>query len=185
MPAHSWRPAEQVGATSREKQASSSTPAASIGSRVGPSPQMADGHRPNHRKDGRPGKTSVTRELPVCERSSIASAGSSRLDLEPERPDNSSLHDVSKQAGVAKSAAAANEILSRQMRARPALPANWWSQTGSNRRPPACKAGALPIELWPLPATLAMDARRHSRNWWAWDDSNVRPHPYQGCALTT
>ena len=27
---------------------------------------------------------------------------------------------------------------------------NWWSQTGSNRRPPACKAGALPTELWPL-----------------------------------
>src|SRR5882757_3073331 len=24
----------------------------------------------------------------------------------------------------------------------------WWSQTGSNRRPPACKAGALPTELW-------------------------------------
>jgi hypothetical protein len=28
----------------------------------------------------------------------------------------------------------------------------WWSQTGSNRRPPACKAGALPTELWPLRA---------------------------------
>ena len=27
--------------------------------------------------------------------------------------------------------------------------ARWWSQTGSNRRPPACKAGALPAELWP------------------------------------
>ena len=27
---------------------------------------------------------------------------------------------------------------------------NWWSQPGSNRRPPACKAGALPAELWPL-----------------------------------
>ena len=27
----------------------------------------------------------------------------------------------------------------------------WWSQTGSNRRPPACKAGALPTELWPPP----------------------------------
>jgi hypothetical protein len=27
---------------------------------------------------------------------------------------------------------------------------DWWSQTGSNRRPPACKAGALPAELWPL-----------------------------------
>jgi hypothetical protein len=26
---------------------------------------------------------------------------------------------------------------------------NWWSQTGSNRRPPACHAGALPAELWP------------------------------------
>lgn len=26
----------------------------------------------------------------------------------------------------------------------------WWSQSESNRRPPACKAGALPIELWPL-----------------------------------
>jgi hypothetical protein len=28
-------------------------------------------------------------------------------------------------------------------------PPIWWSQTGSNRRPPACKAGALPAELWP------------------------------------
>jgi hypothetical protein len=28
----------------------------------------------------------------------------------------------------------------------------WWSQTGSNRRPPACKAGALPTELWPRSA---------------------------------
>ena len=27
--------------------------------------------------------------------------------------------------------------------------AGWWSQAGSNRRPPACKAGALPAELWP------------------------------------
>ena len=25
----------------------------------------------------------------------------------------------------------------------------WWSQPGSNRRPPACKAGDLPTELWP------------------------------------
>src|SRR3954452_5413135 len=30
----------------------------------------------------------------------------------------------------------------------------WWSQTGSNRRPPACKAGALPTELWPQLRTL-------------------------------
>src|SRR3954453_22806877 len=25
----------------------------------------------------------------------------------------------------------------------------WWSQSGSNRRPQACKASALPTELWP------------------------------------
>ena len=27
--------------------------------------------------------------------------------------------------------------------------------------------------------------RESLKAWWAWDDSNVRPHPYQGCALTT
>ena len=26
----------------------------------------------------------------------------------------------------------------------------WWRRSGSNRRPPACKAGALPAELRPL-----------------------------------
>src|SRR5258706_54262 len=42
----------------------------------------------------------------------------------------------------------------------------WWSQTGSNRRPHACKARALPAELWPrtrrrmlLPARTRFDAR--------------------------
>jgi hypothetical protein len=33
--------------------------------------------------------------------------------------------------------------------ARPAGKPEWWSQTGSNRRPHACKARALPAELWP------------------------------------
>ena len=23
-----------------------------------------------------------------------------------------------------------------------------------------------------------------SPEWWVWEDSNFRPHPYQGCALT-
>ncbi len=23
-----------------------------------------------------------------------------------------------------------------------------------------------------------------SEIWWVWEDSNFRPHPYQGCALT-
>ena len=25
----------------------------------------------------------------------------------------------------------------------------WWNQWGSNPQPPACRAGALPVELWP------------------------------------
>ena len=27
--------------------------------------------------------------------------------------------------------------------------------------------------------------RRRARKWWAWIDSNYRPHAYQACALTT
>lgn len=34
----------------------------------------------------------------------------------------------------------------------------WWSQTESNRRHPACKAGALPTELWPHFQELARRA---------------------------
>ena len=41
---------------------------------------------------------------------------------------------------------------------------NWWSQTGSNRRPPACKAGALPTELWPRSETEGWLASRSARN---------------------
>ena len=52
----------------------------------------------------------------------------------------------------------------------------WWSLSGSNRWPPACKAGALPAELTPHVYVI---------RWWAWMDLNQRPHPYQGCALTT
>ncbi len=37
---------------------------------------------------------------------------------------------------------------------------DWWSQAGSNRRPPACKAGALPAELWPQSGHQFIGARR-------------------------
>src|SRR5467141_2771915 len=85
----------------------------------------------------------------------------------------------------------------------------WWSQTGSNRRPHACKARALPAELWPrtrrrmllvaLPRALAFaDATaqqprprrpaepklQSSEGWWAWEDLHFRPHAYQARALT-
>ena len=52
----------------------------------------------------------------------------------------------------------------------------WWSRTGSNRRHPACKAGALPAELRPLIPFV--------EEWWAWEDLNLRPHAYQARALT-
>ena len=48
----------------------------------------------------------------------------------------------------------------------------WWRLTGSNRRPPACKAGALPAELNP------------HFTWWVWLVSNQRPPRYQHGALT-
>lgn len=40
------------------------------------------------------------------------------------------------------------------------IPKEWWSRTGSNRRPEACKATALPTELRPLFAPLR---RREAR----------------------
>ena len=52
---------------------------------------------------------------------------------------------------------------------------SWWRLAGSNRWPPACKAGALPAELNP-----------HIKlKWWAKMDSNHRPHDYQSCALAS
>src|ERR1700738_3416859 len=35
----------------------------------------------------------------------------------------------------------------------------WWSQAGSNRRPLACHASALPAELWPLPGHASQITR--------------------------
>src|SRR5690606_14513459 len=40
------------------------------------------------------------------------------------------------------------------------VPPNWWSLTGSNRRHPACKAGALPAELRPQFRCLKQSALR-------------------------
>ena len=57
----------------------------------------------------------------------------------------------------------------------------WWSQTGSNRRPHACKARALPAELWPRTRRRMLRTRS---KWWAWEDLNFRPHAYQARALT-
>src|SRR5215472_15589344 len=42
-------------------------------------------------------------------------------------------------------------VRSSQLSYRPSpCKTNWWSWSGSNRRPPECKSGALPAELQPL-----------------------------------
>ena len=56
------------------------------------------------------------------------------------------LHDVIF-AGLAKPG---GKLIIPRSRYRPFRMKGWWSQTDSNRRHPACKAGALPTELWPL-----------------------------------
>ena len=39
---------------------------------------------------------------------------------------------------------------------------SWWRMTGSNRRPPACKAGALPAELIPRLRNLGGSSRNRT-----------------------
>ena len=67
----------------------------------------------------------------------------------------------------------------------------WWSWTESNRRPPACKAGALPTELQPhsrwkesVPDIVRLALRGSRLRWWAWIELNYRPRAYQARALT-
>ena len=72
----------------------------------------------------------------------LQSAASRRLQ------DKSLLHNVNEQAPPFGRA-----IRSGSLRTAFALGdlavEKWWSQTESNRRPQACKASALPTELWP------------------------------------
>jgi hypothetical protein len=109
-------------------------------------------------------------------------------------PDDLPLHDV-KDFAVAALAADGNGILhqtdnqtafavSSATASHPSFE-KWWSQTGSNRRPPACKAGALPTELWPRKARTCAAGKPSRVRWWAWEDLNFRPHAYQARALTS
>ena len=60
---------------------------------------------------------------------------------------------------------------------------NLWRRPGSNRRPIACKAIALPTELRPQ-TRLTDRVNKTECHWWALVESNHRPRPYQGRALT-
>ena len=68
-----------------------------------------------------------------------------------------------------------------------------WRRSDSNRRPPACKAGALPLSYAPsrepfnglAPDQLITGPEPCPEGHvWAREDLNLRPHAYQACALT-
>ena len=92
------------------------------------------------------------------------------------RTDEPSIHDVIDLAG-ARDRATTKLVFSQRAKC-------WWSRTGSNRRPEACKATALPTELWPREVTDAIESKDTFDDWWAWEDLNLRPHAYQARALT-
>ena len=54
---------------------------------------------------------------------------------------------------------------------------NWWSWSGSNRRPPECKSGALPAELQPLDHRLRPSTLHAGISWPArrWPEFKSRP----------
>ena len=70
----------------------------------------------------------------------LCGAGAARLRLKASAGNLRSL-----KSGPPTEAATMSTTIGREV---------WWSQTGSNRRPPACKAGALPTELWPRSGRL-------------------------------
>src|SRR6476620_2763517 len=45
------------------------------------------------------------------------------------------------------------------------VPAIWWSQTGSNRRPLQCHCSALPAELWPRNSCWRRRYRSGAAGW--------------------
>ena len=57
--------------------------------------------------------------------------------------------DLQAQGGRSRSSFTMSIAAGPETRTKPVCDASWWSQTGSNRRPHACKARALPTELWP------------------------------------
>ena len=61
----------------------------------------------------------------------------------------SSLHDVRKPASIRKNCVMRAKLCVLDEFIKGSCIATWWSLTESNRRHPACKAGALPAELRP------------------------------------
>ena len=77
------------------------------------------------------------------------------------------LHDViiADRASLIEGTVAAANLINPRSRYRPFRMKGWWSQTDSNRRHPACKAGALPTELWPLTSGELLKAQESWGRW--------------------
>jgi hypothetical protein len=68
----------------------------------------------------------------------------------PASPNMASLHDVKHPRKQPQQGAKARvKLFALHLRQRQTIQNSWWSRTGSNRRPHACKARALPTELRP------------------------------------
>ena len=65
------------------------------------------------------------------------------------------------QDGIEPSTSPLSGVRSSHLSYGPRCCQHWWSWSGSNRRPPECKSGALPAELQPL---FGPAARSSSRN---------------------
>jgi hypothetical protein len=111
----------------------------------------------------------LLRTYPGTERSSLPTAGmhdrvqifqapstNAQNHQTRDHPDMFPLHDVLEPAEHFNDARCALNVFSetcfwtkQQQRVGAQRSSIWWSQTGSNRRPHACKARALPTELWP------------------------------------
>ena len=114
---------------------------------------------PHPRQSCGSGKTSFTRSarLRAVRRHKHGDTGlAARYRVPVNRnPNKSSLHDVDRTGALAvrpvrKLFSIGGNSLSMAAMARPPLDQHgWWSRTGSNRRPPECKSGALPTELRP------------------------------------
>lgn len=93
------------------------------------------------------------RTMPISTRPLTEGYEPSRARLRTWNPNKSSLYDVIQNRRKARSLPQTFFLMDE-----------WWSRTGSNRRHPACKAGALPAELRPLFLSLKR-RRRYASPW--------------------
>ena len=82
--------------------------------------------------------------------------------------DASTLHDVKQHAdgvnsNICETVIRTNTNTSGNPALNPIRRSRWWSLTGSNRRPPECKSGALPAELRPRLERRTGEARKCDR----------------------